>query len=150
MTHQEQNHKRVVVVGVDGSPGAVAALRWAADEARLRDATLRLVTAWSFSPFALLPGASPPSSEAELVDRARHVQAGAVEAAGNTDALDVEKLVEDGPPVECLVAEAKDADLLVVGARGLGGFERLLLGSVSQQLAHHAPCPVVIVRDLQR
>ncbi len=58
----------------------------------------------------------------------------------------VARIVTEGPPAEALLAAAQDSELLVVGSRGLGGFKGLLLGSVSQQVAHHAPCPVVIVR----
>jgi nucleotide-binding universal stress UspA family protein len=57
----------------------------------------------------------------------------------------VERVVREGQPAEVLVEAAEDADLLVVGSRGLGGFRGLLLGSVGQQCAHHARCPVVIV-----
>jgi nucleotide-binding universal stress UspA family protein len=60
--------------------------------------------------------------------------------------VDVTQIVRQGQAAEVLVAEAKEAELLVVGSRGRGGFAGLLLGSVSQQCAHYAPCPVVIVR----
>jgi nucleotide-binding universal stress UspA family protein len=66
-----------------------------------------------------------------------------VDSAG----LEVERVVLEGPPALMLVEAAEEADLLVVGSRGYGGFTGLLLGSVSQQCAHHAHCPVVIVRS---
>jgi nucleotide-binding universal stress UspA family protein len=59
--------------------------------------------------------------------------------------MEISGVVREGQPAEVLVAESKDAELLVVGSRGLGGFRGLLLGSVGQQCAHHAACPVVIV-----
>ena len=73
------------------------------------------------------------------------------EADGSAGDVEVETVVREGAPAATLLEEAQDAELLVVGSRGLGGFRGLLLGSVSQQCAHHAPCPVVIVphaRDL--
>ena len=73
------------------------------------------------------------------------------EADGRAAGVEVETVVREGAPAGVLLEEAQDAELLVVGSRGLGGFRGLLLGSVGQQCAHHAPCPVVIVphaRDL--
>ncbi|HUP33419.1 MAG TPA: universal stress protein, partial [Gaiellaceae bacterium] len=65
---------------------------------------------------------------------------------GRDPGIEVERRVVPEPPVEALLDAAAGADLLVVGSRGRGGFTGLLLGSVGQQVAHHAPCPVVIVR----
>lgn len=67
------------------------------------------------------------------------------DALGVTPGVEVEQSVLEGTPAQVLVEAAQGADLLVVGTRGHGGFTGLLLGSVSQQAAHHAPCPVVIV-----
>jgi nucleotide-binding universal stress UspA family protein len=67
------------------------------------------------------------------------------EADGSAGDVEVETVVREGAPAATLLEEAQDAELLVVGSRGLGGFRGLLLGSVGQQCAHHAPCPVVIV-----
>ena len=137
-----------IVVGVDGSDGAREALRFALEEARVRGATVRAVAAW-YVPLAAYGGAVVPPDPA-LVDRlgpeAHAAVERALEAAGElADGIDVDTVVREGGPVRILLEEADDADLLVVGSRGLGGFRGLLLGSVGQRCAHHAPCPVVIV-----
>lgn len=138
----------VVVVGVDGSPGSIAALRFALEEARLRRATLRVVNAWSPPPFDLsAPGALLP----EILDAMRAAGEQTVEDAlaeasdGALAGVDVERVVQEGAIAQTLVDNCGDATLLVVGSRGRGGFTGLLLGSVSQQVAQHAPCPVTIV-----
>jgi nucleotide-binding universal stress UspA family protein len=82
----------------------------------------------------------------ELAAGARRTLERALADAGDrTAGVDVEPVVREGAPARVLLEEADDADLLVVGSRGLGGFRGLLLGSVSQQCSHHAPCPVVVV-----
>ncbi len=133
-----------IVVGVDGSEGAADALRWAAEEARLRGATLDVVYAWAF------PYLSEVSTVAVLnVDyekEAAELLAGVVrDTLGDDPAVPVEQVAVQDAPAHALTTRAEGADLLVVGSRGRGGFTGLLLGSVSQQVAHHAPCPVVIV-----
>jgi nucleotide-binding universal stress UspA family protein len=137
----------MIVVGVDGSEGAKAALRFALAEARLRQATLRIVHAWLF-------GATGfegffPAHVGELSDLRRAAEA-ALEAtlrevAADGSGVEIERHVVEGMPAAVLVEESRDAELLVVGSRGRGGFAALLLGSVSQQCAHHAACPLVIV-----
>lgn len=146
---------KTIVVGIDGSDEARAALSWAVDEARLRHAGLRVVHAWTVTPmlvpaaaFGAVGGAFPaPSDDAVLEDENRELLDSAVAAIldGEQD-VPVEKILVRGSPVPALLEAAEDAELLVVGSRGLGGFAGLLLGSVSDQLAHHASCPVVIVR----
>ena len=130
----------VVVVGVDGSEGAQRALEWAADEARLRGARLRAVCVWSYLDQA---GGSFDPSYGE--DDARRLLDGAVDSVAGAAGIDVERLTVNDLPARGLLDSAADADLVVVGARGMGGFQGLLLGSVSQQVVQHAPCPVVIV-----
>ncbi|HEY7708178.1 MAG TPA: universal stress protein [Gaiellaceae bacterium] len=138
-----------IVVGVDGSEGARSALEWALAEARVRDAAVDVVYAWH-APAQMLPGpyVVPGAQSADDVDRAReeaeHLldrQLQSVDAEG----LTVERITPMAPAAQSLLDVARGADLLVVGTRGRGGFTGLLLGSVSQQVSHHAPCPVVIV-----
>ena len=132
-----------IVVGVDGSQSAREALQWAVDEARRRDATVEAVYAWH-QPF--LTG-YVMESELDLGDYeedAQKVLDSAVDAVGD-QGVAIERKLVGGSASGALVDEAKGASLLVVGSRGRGGFTGLLLGSVSQQSAHHAPCPVVII-----
>jgi nucleotide-binding universal stress UspA family protein len=134
----------VIVVGVDHSVGAKEAVRFALEEARLRRATLRVVHAWQYASI----GWSPVGEELhELRDAAAAALDSTLqEAIPDTAGAEVERRILEGAPAALLVEESRDADLLVVGSRGLGGFAQLLLGSVSQQCAHHAHCPVAIVR----
>lgn len=138
-----------IVVGVDGSEESKAALRWAIQEARLRGCAVRAVHAWLY-PALFAPAPAPPALAVPveaLREEAEQVLATAVaEAADGAGDAEVQQTVAEGPEASVLLDAARDADLLVVGSRGRGGFKGLLLGSVSQQCAQHAPCPVVIVR----
>jgi nucleotide-binding universal stress UspA family protein len=138
----------MIVVGVDGSESAQAALRFALDEARLRGDGVRAVAAWHV-PTTTYGGAFVPPADGlldELEAGSRRTLERALADAGDQAAgLEVEPVVREGAPARVLLEAASDADLLVVGSRGLGGFRGLLLGSVGQQCTHHAPCPVVIV-----
>jgi nucleotide-binding universal stress UspA family protein len=141
----------LIVVGIDGSESARLAAQWAAREARLRNASVRLVSAWdiptygfSFSAVGIsdeMMKAMQNAAEDNLAKATEEIRAIAKE-------IDVSTEVVAGQAAGVLLEAARDADLLVVGSRGLGGFRELLLGSVSQQCANHAGCPVVIVRHL--
>jgi nucleotide-binding universal stress UspA family protein len=140
----------VIVVGVDHSEGAKAALRFALEEAKLRQATLRVVHAWQYGYIGAtgLEGAYPAvgGDIKELHDAAETALEETLrESIPETDTVEIERRVVEGRAAAVLVDDSRDADLLVVGSRGHGGFAGLLLGSVSQQCAHHAACPVVIV-----
>jgi len=141
----------VIVVGVDNSEGARAALQFALEEAKLRGARLRAVHAWQFTSIgaAGIEAGVQPMLAAELADLQRSVEASFEttlrEAIPEPGDVDVEHRIVEGTAAAALVEESRGADLLVVGSRGLGGFRGLLLGSVGQQVAHHAACPVVIV-----
>jgi nucleotide-binding universal stress UspA family protein len=174
-----------IVVGVDASPDSKAALAWAAEEARLRQAVLQVVYAFHAHELAApeyvptqhgLPGAgvnpslegfeagavAAPDMTATLRDRTtleEAARATAAELLGSAlyelrDALagvEVERVViDDRHPAEALVEASSDADLLVVGSRGRGGFTQMLLGSVSHAVVLHALCPVVVVPARRR
>jgi len=136
---------RTIVVGVDGSPCSVDALRWAVDEADRDQARAVAVLAWT------LPRVSTMHEALNMVDIDFEQDAHAALDATVREALsereaEIERVVVESPAAAALIAAARGADLLVVGSRGHGGFTGLLLGSVSQQVAAHAPCPVVVVR----
>ena len=141
--------QKTVVVGVDGSGGSHRALRWAAEEAAFRGDALALVHVWeppqAYAPMGL--GAYPVDPE-PIREAAQHqLDELVAEARELAPDLEVRGQLVEGAPAEGLLDAARTADLLVVGSRGLGGFRSLLLGSVSQQVTHHAPCPVVIVPE---
>lgn len=137
----------LVVVGVDGSEGARDALRAAILEARQRGARLQIVAAWSM-PVMMYAGGYMAGIDPSTFERAAEKEAADAVAEVRRTAPDlaVTGSVPNDPPAAALLAASEHADLLVVGSRGLGGFERLLLGSVSQQVAQHATCAVLIVR----
>jgi nucleotide-binding universal stress UspA family protein len=134
-----------IVVGIDGSPGSREALRFALEEARLRGSSITAVFAWSLPLAVDAPGGLMPELVADFQAEATEELQAVVAEAGDLAGAPVEQVVVEGAPAKRLLEAAKDAELLVVGSRGRGGFTGLLLGSVSQQCAHHAPCPVVIV-----
>jgi nucleotide-binding universal stress UspA family protein len=136
-----------LVVGVDGSSHSLDALRWATDEARLRHAKIDAIYAWR-PPYVGEAGGMAAASVtwADLAAAAQEVLDHAVDTvAAEAPDVSFERRCLEGPPALTLVEEAKDATMLVVGARGHGGFLGLLLGSVAHHVAHHAPCPVVVV-----
>ena len=145
----------VIVVGVDESEGAKAALRFALEEARLRQAKLRVVHAWQFG-YIGAPGfeGSLPAVGGDLAEFHEAAEAALDETlrgvVADADGVAIERRVDQGAAAPVLIEESRDADVLVVGSRGHGGFAQLLLGSVSQQCALHALCPVVIVRDIAK
>jgi nucleotide-binding universal stress UspA family protein len=161
-----------VVVGIDGSQHSFEALRLAAQEARCRSATLHIMYVYeparagqsSIAAVVVASGASTtyPTDDAALREAAardeearseqhRHAEGllrQYVHQAGvDLDGLEVQRTAIGGKHASAaLIRESRDADLLVVGSRGRGGFAGLLLGSVSQQCVHHAMCPVLVVR----
>jgi nucleotide-binding universal stress UspA family protein len=145
----------VIVVGVDGSEVSQEALRWAAEEARLRSARLVAVHAWSFvSPqpigdpgmLAVPAGDIPGQLDAER-DAARLALDEAVaDVLGAKPEVEVEPKLVEGDAGEVLVAESADAELVVVGSHGRSGFKAALLGSVSRFVVDHSTCPVVVAK----
>ena len=137
-----------IVVGHDGSKCAQEALTWAAALAARADLDLHVVRAWSLMsaprPPSWQPGFVPPLADYEkavLEELTSHVRAATVDPSVRMSCHVVHK-----QPAQALMQAAEGADLLIVGARGRGGFAGLLLGSVSDQLVHHAACPVTVVR----
>ena len=138
-----------IVVGVDESEGAAAALRWAAEEGRLRGRPVTAVLAWTYlDQHGATPGSFDPKYGAEDARTALDGILSGVLGSTAADAIDREVVCDLAAPA--LLGVATEEDLVVVGARGMGGFRELLLGSVSQQLLHHAPCPVAVVRTAGR
>lgn len=135
-----------VVVGIDGSREAYAALEFALTEARLRALPLRVVCAWepSTSSYVGEAFAATPDAFLEAEHLAEEVLRIALAGLAGTD-VPIEALAVEGRPAAVLVDQAAGAELVVVGSRGHGTTKRLLLGSVSTEVVHHAPCPVVIV-----
>jgi nucleotide-binding universal stress UspA family protein len=135
-----------IVVGIDGSDESKRALHWALNEARLREAKLVAVHSWTYQLAAgpgYMPGADPEVRGSIQKEAEKVIDDALAEFA--TGGVEIERKALEGQPSATLVEAAQGADLLVVGSRGRGGFSGLLLGSVSQQCAHHALCPVVIV-----
>jgi nucleotide-binding universal stress UspA family protein len=140
---------QVVVVGVDGSTESIAALGWARRYAAVTGTKVRAVHAWHYpTAFGVPPeGKAPPPVTAEVEQRIRDDMAAAV-AQAYPDPADaqVETVLRYGHPVEVLIDESKNADLLVVGHHGHHAFTGMLVGSVSIHCVTSAACPVVVVR----
>ena len=139
-----------IVVGVDGSDRSRAALLWAYNEAAHHAAAITVVSTWHLPALPMTPpyGSAPPEGyvgqpQRDALDMLEKFVA---ELDARTPAVDVRTLVERGNPAEVLIERSKEADLVVVGSRGHGGFAGMLLGSVSQHLVAHSDCPVVVVR----
>ena len=140
---------RSIVVGTDGSPSAEAAVRWAIDVAKRRDASVCVVTVFAHA----------DSFSERLVSTARRERVDVRQAAENVVAraadkfeqagIEVQTEAREGDPAEVIieVAEQRDADRIIIGARGTTGLQRFLLGSVPSKVVHHAPCSVLVIRD---
>ena len=135
-----------IVVGVDGSAVGDAALEFAVTEARLRGLPLRVVCAWE-PPTSTYVGeafAATPDAFVAAEHHAEDVLRTVLDRIPHDD-VPVEALSIEGRAATVLVEQAVGAELLVIGSRGRGAAKRLLLGSVSSEVAHHASCPVTIV-----
>ncbi|MBO0850262.1 MAG: universal stress protein [Pseudonocardia sp.] len=141
---------RPVVVGIDGSPAAAGAVRWAAREAHRRGASVRLVEAYAWSDMPLeVELASRDYREMLLRSMHDHVDAAEAAAQAAAPGIRVEKDIVAGYPPRVLRTESERAALLVVGGRGVGGVLGLLVGSVAVSMAARAACPVVVVPDTE-
>jgi nucleotide-binding universal stress UspA family protein len=142
-----------IVVGVDGSESGQQALRFALKQARVDGATVRAVNAWHvpapvYGGVGFSPGVDP--RQVFEADARAILEKSLSEVASEVEGVAVEHVVTEGRAASVLVEESKNADLLVVGSRGHGGFSGLLLGSVSQECAAHADCPILIVHGKNR
>ncbi|CAO5177641.1 Universal stress protein UspA-like protein [Frankia sp. AiPs1] len=135
--------QRPIVVGVDGSDPSCAAVRWAADQAAARDVPLYLINAYRVH---IAPFAPPMEYFASLHQGAEQLLTDTVTANIDDDSdLEIHRIAADDSPSRALLHAAQDAQLLVVGTRGRGGFAELVLGSTAHQCVLHAPCPVAVV-----
>jgi len=137
-------------VGIDGSSHSVRALEWALNEAASRHARLTVLTVhsvavsgWSGNPI-LLPGDAEDQEKARQAAEELTLKAASQLGEAKPASVTVRAII--GFPAEELIKASGDADLLVVGSRGAGGFTKLIVGSVSSQVVHYATCPVVVVR----
>jgi nucleotide-binding universal stress UspA family protein len=138
-----------IVVGIDGSPNSQRALDWAMHEAAARHAALTVVAVhevskgyWSSGPVI---GAVDDGLLAQLRQSAEAMTAKSAAALGDGQPASVNVHAVSGFAAKELIDASQDADLVVVGSRGGGGFARLLMGSVSSQVIDHSACPVVVV-----
>jgi nucleotide-binding universal stress UspA family protein len=139
---------KTIVVGVDGSPGSRIALTWAAAEAADHGADLVVVNVWEHT--LPPPAGSLSVSERYVPDESQRTADELVavirEELGEEPPVVVQPRVKQGRAAKVLIEESANADLLVVGKRGHGGFAGLVLGSVSQHVAAYAKCPVAVIR----
>jgi nucleotide-binding universal stress UspA family protein len=137
-----------IIVGIDGSGHSACALRWAMKEATLRDAPLTVLTVHDIAVGYWATGIAYSEDHAaaeharQLAQKEVHQVLAGLHEAGPESVL---VTAVSGIPAEELIRASRDADLLVLGSRGAGGFARLLMGSTSAQVARHAHCPVVII-----
>lgn len=136
-----------IVVGVDGSGCSLVALRWAIEQARQHGSEIIAVNAWMPVPVVTPFGGVPPRVDLQPAENARAVLDQALQEVGNETEIAIESFVTEGNAAKVLIDLSKKVNLVVVGTRGHGGFAGLLLGSVSQHVAAHSSCTVVVVRE---
>jgi nucleotide-binding universal stress UspA family protein len=138
-----------IVVGIDGSEASRHALRWAANEAHVRDVELEVVGVWSFPMYLDPMGGAHPLPD--LLERSEERERTLLDdeiayVLGATPAVPIKITLRCGSTAPALLEEAKGSDLLVVGSRGRGGFFSMLLGSTAMHCVQHASVPVAVVR----
>jgi nucleotide-binding universal stress UspA family protein len=138
-----------ITVGIDGSAHSARALEWAIKEAAVRHAPVTVLTVhsvpmsgWTGNPI-MLPQDAADQEKAQRAAEEMTLKAASQLGAAQPSSVTVRAI--SGYPVQELIDASRTADLLVVGSRGAGGFARLMIGSVSSQVVHHAHCPVVVV-----
>ena len=144
MESKEKKTNRQIVVGVDGSDSSKEALRWAARLAPTLNATIHAVIAWEYpillgADGGMLSSWKPDEAAKEILKKSL------ADAFGSERPKGLEASISQGHPTFVLLDASKDAEMLIVGSRGLGGFAGLLVGSVSSACAEHAKCPVLVV-----
>jgi nucleotide-binding universal stress UspA family protein len=139
-----------ITVGIDGSDHSIRALEWAAKEAAIRHAPLTVLTVhlvpqsgWTGNPIIVPQDAEEVEKERQA---AEEMTLKVTSQLGEAQPASVTVRAVNGFPVQMLIEASRQADLMVVGSRGAGGFAKLVAGSVSSQVVHHAHCPVVVVR----
>jgi nucleotide-binding universal stress UspA family protein len=138
-----------ITVGIDGSAHSTYALEWAIKEAAVRHAPVTVLTVhtvpasgWTGNPITL-PQDAEDQEEAQQAAEEMTLKATSQLGAAQPSSVTVRAI--SGFPAQALIDASRTADLMVVGSRGAGGFTRLIIGSVSSQVVHHAHCPVVVV-----
>jgi nucleotide-binding universal stress UspA family protein len=145
MTTQRSAPRRTIVVGVDGSPSSLDALRWAACLAVALNAEISAVTSWDY-PASYGMGGGVPAQWDPAEDAAQILADALTAAFGDHRPDGIRAVVREGHPAQVLSDASNGAEMLVVGSRGHGGFAGLLLGSVSAYCTAHGPCPVLVTR----
>ena len=138
-----------IIVGIDGSNHSIRALEWAANQAAVQNAPLTVLTVhlvlqsgWTGNPVTFPEDSEELEKEHQA---AEEMTLKVTSQLGEARPASVTVRAVNGFPSQELIQASREADLLVVGSRGAGGFARLLAGSVSSQVVHHAHCPVVVV-----
>jgi len=144
----EQADRKPIIVGVDGSPTSIDALRKAAEIGQFTGAPLEAITAWQF-PFGY-DGTFSPEVWSPEEDAKRVLGSAIAEAFGAERPEGLTSMTIPGPAAPVLIKRSENATMLVLGSRGRGGFAGLLLGSVSTACAQHAHCPVLIMHSAER
>lgn len=139
---KKTNHK--IVVGVDGSESSKEALRWAVRLAPSLKASIHAIVAWEYPILLGADGGMPGSWEPDVTAK-EILKKSLDEVFGNKRPKGLKASISQGHPTSVLLEASKNAEMLIVGSRGLGGFAGLLVGSVSSTCAEHAKCPVLVV-----
>lgn len=138
---------RPIVVGADGSEESLRAVEWAAGEAERRMLPLRIVSVPAMPPRMRAHGSAATVASALRGIAGRALGEAVTRAEQIAPGLLIVPVLLSGPPASAVAAAGAGASMLVVGARGMGGFAAMVLGSVSRHVVIHAPCPVVVVRE---
>lgn len=140
----EQINKNFIVVGVDGSPASIGALRWAVSQARITGARLEVIAAWEV-PWTIM--ASPTKVGRDYLREVRErLDPAIAEGLSDAEGVDVTVRIVEWESAPSLISAAEGADMLVIGSHRYGTVKGMHLGSVASYCAHHAPCPVLIYR----